>query len=42
MLIDSVVIVLREVLEAALLVSVLLAATRRLATPGPGLGRRCG
>ena len=38
MLIDSVVIVLREVLEAALLVSVLLAATRRLATPGPGLG----
>ena len=38
MLIDSVVIVLREVLEAALLISVLLAATRRPATPGPGLG----
>lgn len=37
MLIDSVVIVLREVLEAALLVSVLLAATRKLATPGPSL-----
>jgi high-affinity iron transporter len=37
MLIDSVVIVLREVLEAALLISVLLAATRRLATPGPSL-----
>ena len=33
MLIDSVIIVLREVLEAALLITVLLAAARRLALP---------
>lgn len=38
MLIDSVVIVLREVLEAALLISVLLAASRRLALPRPRFG----
>ena len=36
MLIDSVIIVLREVLEAALLITVLLAAARRLALPRPG------
>lgn len=36
MLIDSVIIVLREVLEAALLITVLLAATRRLVLPRPG------
>lgn len=38
MLIDSVVIVLREALEAALLISVLLAAARRLALPRPRFG----
>lgn len=35
MLIDSVIIVLREVLEAALLITVLFAAARRLALPRP-------
>ncbi len=42
MLIESVVIVLREVLEAALLITVLLAATRLLRLPRPGFGLAIG
>lgn len=42
MLIESVIIVLREVLEAALLITILLAATRQLRLPRPGFGLAIG